>query len=177
MGSRCPSCQQRRWELPQLAADRQARSCDRGDALTTRANRAWWHRPSSPPTGRCRRWSASAQSRTRRPSSSTGPRRTAESGSVAVLVRRRSDEGFLRRAFPGAQRLHRDLLVWNPRPGVSYGTYHGREGACVRHSDPPAAVCQEHAGSAGCGGPGRGRRRWPVTAACSTSASHGHVRI
>jgi superfamily I DNA/RNA helicase len=55
-------------------------------------------------------------------------RRAAASGSVAVLVRRRSDEGFLRRAFPGAQRLHRDLPVWNPRPGVSYGTYHAAKG-------------------------------------------------
>lgn len=55
-------------------------------------------------------------------------RRAAESGTVAVLVRRRSDEGFMRRAFPRSQRLHRDLAMWNPRPGVSYGTYHAAKG-------------------------------------------------
>jgi superfamily I DNA/RNA helicase len=55
-------------------------------------------------------------------------RRASESGSVVVLVRRRSDEGSLRRAFPGAQRLHRDMLAWNPGPGVSYGTYHSAKG-------------------------------------------------
>jgi superfamily I DNA/RNA helicase len=55
-------------------------------------------------------------------------RRAAESGSVAVLVRRRSDEAFFRRAFRGAQRLHRDMAIWNPGPGISYGTYHAAKG-------------------------------------------------
>jgi superfamily I DNA/RNA helicase len=55
-------------------------------------------------------------------------RRAAESGSVAVLIRRHSDEGFIRRAFPKAQRLHGEMDVWNPGPGISYGTYHAAKG-------------------------------------------------
>lgn len=55
-------------------------------------------------------------------------RQAAQSGSVAVLVRRRRDEALIRSAFRGAQRLHRDLAVWNPGPGISYGTYHAAKG-------------------------------------------------
>jgi superfamily I DNA/RNA helicase len=55
-------------------------------------------------------------------------RRAAESGSVAILVRRHSDEVFVRRAFRWAQWLHREMAVWNPGPGVSYGTYHAAKG-------------------------------------------------
>jgi superfamily I DNA/RNA helicase len=55
-------------------------------------------------------------------------RRAAESGSVAVLLRRRSDEALFRRAFRGGQWLHRELSVWNPGPGISYGTYHAAKG-------------------------------------------------
>ncbi len=55
-------------------------------------------------------------------------RRAAESGSVAVLVRRHRDERPYRTAFRGGQRLHRDMAVWNPNPGISYGTFHGAKG-------------------------------------------------
>jgi superfamily I DNA/RNA helicase len=55
-------------------------------------------------------------------------KRAAESGSVAVLVRRHRDEGPFRRAFRNAQRLHREMAVWNPNPGISYGTIHSAKG-------------------------------------------------
>jgi superfamily I DNA/RNA helicase len=55
-------------------------------------------------------------------------RQAAESGSVAVLVRRRRDEAPFRAAFKGAQRLHKEMRSWNPNPGISYGTIHGAKG-------------------------------------------------
>jgi superfamily I DNA/RNA helicase len=55
-------------------------------------------------------------------------RRQASSGSVAILVRRRSDVPPFRAAFPTGQRLDRDLPIWNPDPGISYGTVHGAKG-------------------------------------------------
>lgn len=55
-------------------------------------------------------------------------RRAAASGSVAILVRRRSEEAMIRASLRGAQRLHRDMAVWIAGPGVSYGTYHAAKG-------------------------------------------------
>lgn len=55
-------------------------------------------------------------------------RSAAQSGSVAVLLRRRQDEGVFRSAFRGGQRLHGDLKTWNAGPGISYGTYHAAKG-------------------------------------------------
>jgi superfamily I DNA/RNA helicase len=55
-------------------------------------------------------------------------KRAAESGSVAILLRRRADVSPFRAAFPTGQRLNRDLPIWNPDPGVSYGTVHGAKG-------------------------------------------------
>ena len=176
MGSRCPSCQQRRWELPQLAADRQARSCDRGDALTMRANRAWWHRPSSPPTG----------------DADVGPPRL-----------NRGREGLRPRPVPGGL-PSRAALLFSSAAGVTKASCAARSrvhsdsiATCwygIRGRVSPTAPIMAAKGlafdtvilpqlSAGNMPDPRdvealgGRRRWPVTAACSTSASHGHVRI
>jgi superfamily I DNA/RNA helicase len=55
-------------------------------------------------------------------------RRAAESGSVAVLVRRHADEAMVASSFPNAQRLHSDMDAWIAGPGVSYGTYHAAKG-------------------------------------------------
>jgi superfamily I DNA/RNA helicase len=55
-------------------------------------------------------------------------KRAALSGSVAILVRRKADAAPFRAAFPTGQRLDRDLPIWNPDPGVSYGTVHGGKG-------------------------------------------------
>ena len=55
-------------------------------------------------------------------------RNAAKSGSVAILLRRNSDVSTFAKRIPKAQRLHRDLLFWNPDPGVSIGTVHGAKG-------------------------------------------------
>ena len=55
-------------------------------------------------------------------------RESARSGSTAVLVRRHADEGRFKRAFRDAQRLHRDLAVWLPDAGISYGVVHAAKG-------------------------------------------------
>jgi superfamily I DNA/RNA helicase len=55
-------------------------------------------------------------------------KRAAQSGSVAILLRRKADVAPFRKAFPRAQLLDRDLVIWNPDPGVSYGTVHGAKG-------------------------------------------------
>lgn len=55
-------------------------------------------------------------------------KRAAQSGSVAILTRRKTDVGPFRAAFPKGQLLDRDLPIWNPDPGVSYGTVHGAKG-------------------------------------------------
>lgn len=55
-------------------------------------------------------------------------RAAAESGSVAVLLRTHQDESLFSAAFRGAQRIHRDLAVWNPGAGISYGTVHSAKG-------------------------------------------------
>ena len=43
-------------------------------------------------------------------------------------MRRHQDEGRFRQAFRGAQYLHRDMLIWNPGPGISFGTVHAAKG-------------------------------------------------
>jgi superfamily I DNA/RNA helicase len=55
-------------------------------------------------------------------------REAARTGSVAVLMRRREDEARFRQPFLGAQYLHRDMLIWNPGPGISFGTVHAAKG-------------------------------------------------
>lgn len=52
----------------------------------------------------------------------------AQTGSVGVLFRENSDADRFRVAFPGAQRLRRDMSVWKPGPGISYGTVHSAKG-------------------------------------------------
>ncbi len=47
---------------------------------------------------------------------------------VAVLFRDRVDERFLAGRLAGATRLHRTMGVWDPSPGVFYGTYHSAKG-------------------------------------------------
>ncbi len=51
-----------------------------------------------------------------------------ESGTVAILVRRRSDVGVFHSAFKKEQLLYRDMDAWNPQPGVSFGTIHASKG-------------------------------------------------
>lgn len=57
-------------------------------------------------------------------------RAAAQTGSVALLVRRREDlERFAGTLRPGpAQRLHREMGSWRPGPGISYGTVHAAKG-------------------------------------------------
>ena len=55
-------------------------------------------------------------------------RSAAVSGSVGILVRRRSDVLTFANQLPNAQRLGRDLVRWNPNPGISIGTVHGAKG-------------------------------------------------
>jgi hypothetical protein len=52
----------------------------------------------------------------------------ARTGSVGVLMRRNADEGRFARAFAGGQHLHRDMPVWDPGPGISWGTVHAAKG-------------------------------------------------
>lgn len=55
-------------------------------------------------------------------------RAAAETGSVAVLLRRREDEARFARVLRPAQRLHRDLAAWRSGPGISCGTVHAAKG-------------------------------------------------
>ena len=53
----------------------------------------------------------------------------ARTGTVAILLRTRSQELMLKQHLPkGATRLHRDLGVWPNGPGLFYGTYHASKG-------------------------------------------------
>lgn len=47
---------------------------------------------------------------------------------VAVLFRDRADERLISGRLGTATRLHRDLAVWNPAPGIFHGTYHAAKG-------------------------------------------------
>ena len=49
--------------------------------------------------------------------------------SVAILVRRREDEGLLKALLPsGSVRLHRNMPSWRGGNGIRYGTYHAAKG-------------------------------------------------
>ena len=53
----------------------------------------------------------------------------ARTGTVAILLRTRDDEGMLPRHLRnGATRLHRELTDWPTGPGLFYGTYHAAKG-------------------------------------------------
>ena len=53
----------------------------------------------------------------------------ARTGTVAILLRTRSQESKLEQHLPeGATRLHRDLSAWPNGPGLFYGTYHASKG-------------------------------------------------
>lgn len=52
--------------------------------------------------------------------------RLAETGTVAILFRTRSDEE--RHPIANGTRLHRDLRLWPTGPGLFYGTYHAAKG-------------------------------------------------
>ena len=55
-------------------------------------------------------------------------RNAAASGSVGILVRRGSDVPSFANELPRVQRVDRDLVTWNPDPGISIGTVHGAKG-------------------------------------------------
>ena len=52
----------------------------------------------------------------------------ARSGSVGILLRRNADVSTFAEKLPNAQRVDRNLVTWNPDPGVSIGTVHGAKG-------------------------------------------------
>ncbi|MDE2695311.1 MAG: AAA family ATPase [Chloroflexota bacterium] len=52
----------------------------------------------------------------------------AASGSVGILLRRNADVPMFASRLPRAQLVDRDLVAWNPDPGVSIGTAHGAKG-------------------------------------------------
>ena len=52
----------------------------------------------------------------------------ARAGSVGILLRRNTDVSTFVAKLPKAQRVHRNLVSWNPSPGVSIGTVHGAKG-------------------------------------------------
>jgi superfamily I DNA/RNA helicase len=47
---------------------------------------------------------------------------------VAVLFRDRADERLVAGRLRGATRLHRDMVLWDPGPGIFLGTYHSAKG-------------------------------------------------
>jgi len=47
---------------------------------------------------------------------------------VAVLFRDRADERLVAGRLAGSTRLHRDMIVWDPTPGIFHGTYHSAKG-------------------------------------------------
>jgi superfamily I DNA/RNA helicase len=55
-------------------------------------------------------------------------RAAAQTGSVGVLMRRNQDEARFRKAFKGGQYLHKDMEMWDPGPGISWGTFHAAKG-------------------------------------------------
>jgi superfamily I DNA/RNA helicase len=52
----------------------------------------------------------------------------ARTGSVGVLMRRHQDEARFSRAFRSGQYLHPKMKIWEPGPGVSWGTVHAAKG-------------------------------------------------
>jgi superfamily I DNA/RNA helicase len=55
-------------------------------------------------------------------------RDAARAGSVGVLMRRHQDEARFGSAFRGGQHLHRGMHIWDPGPGISWGTVHAAKG-------------------------------------------------
>lgn len=55
-------------------------------------------------------------------------RAAARTGSVGVLVRRHQDGDRFAQAFRGQQYLYRTMGVWDPGPGISWGTVHAAKG-------------------------------------------------
>jgi superfamily I DNA/RNA helicase len=49
-------------------------------------------------------------------------------GSVGVLMRRHEDEARFNRAFRGGQYLNKYMGIWDPGPGISWGTVHAAKG-------------------------------------------------
>ena len=47
---------------------------------------------------------------------------------VAVLFRDRADERLIAGRLKNSTRLHRDMAIWDPSPGIFYGTYHSAKG-------------------------------------------------
>lgn len=47
---------------------------------------------------------------------------------VAVLFRDRADERLVAGRLQSATRLHREMVLWDPSPGIFYGTYHSAKG-------------------------------------------------
>jgi hypothetical protein len=52
----------------------------------------------------------------------------AQTGSVGVLMRRHQDEARFRKAFRGGQNLNKHMGIWDPGPGISWGTVHAAKG-------------------------------------------------
>jgi superfamily I DNA/RNA helicase len=55
-------------------------------------------------------------------------RRAGQTGSVAILLRRRTAVAAYRNRLRGAQHLHRDMGAWRPGAGISLGTVHAAKG-------------------------------------------------
>ncbi len=52
----------------------------------------------------------------------------AQTGSVGVLTRRQEDADRFNSAFQGGQRLEKYMQIWDPGPGISWGTVHAAKG-------------------------------------------------
>lgn len=52
----------------------------------------------------------------------------AQTGSVGVLMRRHQDEARFQKAFRGGQNLNKYMGIWDPGPGISWGTVHAAKG-------------------------------------------------
>lgn len=55
-------------------------------------------------------------------------RAAAQTGSVGVLTRRRNDGARFQSAFADGQRLYKRMKIWDPGPGISWGTVHAAKG-------------------------------------------------
>jgi AAA domain/UvrD-like helicase C-terminal domain len=55
-------------------------------------------------------------------------RAAAQTGSVGVLMRRHQDEARFRKPFRGGQNLNKYMRMWDPGPGISWGTFHAAKG-------------------------------------------------
>ncbi|MGB7684856.1 MAG: 3'-5' exonuclease [Solirubrobacterales bacterium] len=55
-------------------------------------------------------------------------RAAAQTGSVGILTRRHKDAARFSSAFRGGQRLEKYMNIWDPGPGISWGTVHAAKG-------------------------------------------------